>query len=191
MENNESSKDGTMSKATIGKQIDQSTVESLIKTLGDEDGLVRHRARLSLVEMGHPVVPFLIDALQDDSDHRRWEAAKALSQIGDPAAAPALVGVLEDENFGVRWLAAEGLIAAGYEGLTPLLEALVRHSDSAWLREGAHHVLRTLAGDHGLHSELAAVLSALDDVEPVIEVPPAARKALGVLEEKASVPDRR
>jgi HEAT repeat protein len=180
-----------MSEATIDKQVDRSTVESLIKALGDEDGLVRHQARLALVEMGRPVVPFLVDALRDHSDHRRWEAAKALSQIGDPAAAPALVSILEDENFGVRWLAAEGLIAAGTKGLAPLLDALVKHSDSAWLREGAHHVLRTLAGDHGLHKELAAVLAALDDVEPVIEVPPAAHKALDVLEEKVGPRDRR
>ena len=75
----------------------------------------------------------------------RWEAAKSLSDIADPAAAPALVQALEDPETGVRWLAAEGLIRMRSACLQPLLHALTERADSVWLRDGAHHVLHDLA----------------------------------------------
>lgn len=149
--------------------------------LADHDGPTRQRARLSLVAIGQPAVASLVEALAVQNENVRWEAAKALSQIGGPAAAPAQVQALEDENFSVRWLAAEGLIAAGRDGLEPLLRALVGRSHSVWLREGAHHVLHTLASDENLHTLLTPVLRALDDLEPALEVPVAAEKALKAL----------
>ncbi len=168
--------------ATSG-QVDPAAVRALMDTLCDKDTLKRHRARLTLVDMGAPVVPYLIQALEDSHavECKRWEAAKALSDIGDPSAAPALINVLgQDEQFGIRWLAAEGLIAMGRNGLVPLLNALIQRSDSTWLREGAHHVLRTLAG-RGLYVYVAPVLTALEDIEPAVEVPPAAQAALDAL----------
>jgi hypothetical protein len=157
------------------------TIDTLIGGLAEPNGLKRRDARVKLVEIGKAAVPALVETLADPREQVRWEAAKALSQIGDPIAAPALVKALEDENFGVRWLAAEGLITARRNGLQPLLQALVHHSDSAWLREGAHHVLRSLIGEPGLHDLIAPVLTALDDVEPVIEVPPTAQGALDAM----------
>jgi HEAT repeat protein len=176
---------------TLG-QADPAAIRALMDTLCDRDTLKRHRARLSLIDIGSPAVPYLIQALEDlDSEECvRWEVAKALSDIGDPAAAPALVGVLgQDEHFGIRWLAAEGLIAMGRNGLIPLLNALIQHSDSAWLREGAHHVLRILAG-RGLYTYVAPVLTALEDIEPAVEVPTAARAALDVLSRSSAPSDR-
>jgi hypothetical protein len=157
------------------------TIDMLIGELAEPGGLERHDARLELVEIGQAAVPALVETLVDPRDQVRWESAKALSQTGDPAPAPALVKALEDENFGVRWLAAQGLITAGYKGLQPLLQALVHHSDSVWLREGAHHVLRPLLSEPGLHDLAAPVLTGFDGVEPVIEVPPAAQAALDAL----------
>jgi len=74
----------------------------------------------------------------------RWEAAKALSQIANPASIQALLEALSDKTFEVRWMAAEGLIRIGRKAVIPLLEALVEHSDSYWLREGIHHVLHDM-----------------------------------------------
>ncbi len=122
-------------------------IESLIADLASDHGLTRQRARESLAAIGQPAVAPLIAALADSKRQVRWEAVKALGEIGDPAAASALVSALEDEGSGIRWLAAEGLIAIGREGLKPLLQALVHYSDSEWLREGAHHVLRRLAAN--------------------------------------------
>jgi hypothetical protein len=101
-----------------------------------------------------------------------------------------LVRRLEDERPGIRWLAAEGLMAYGREGLAALLQALVHHSDVVWLREGAHHVIHNLAErDKNLHDLLRPVLAAIDDIEPAIEVPPAAQAALDALAKATSQQD--
>jgi HEAT repeat protein len=156
---------------------DSESIGSLILALGAEDGLVRQKARTTLVELDGQVVPDLVRALSNPSGDVRWEAAKALGAIHDPASAPALVRALEDERFGVRWLAAEALIALGVgPALQPLMQALARSADSIWLRQGAHHVLRTLARD-GLPRDVDAVLAALEDVEPAVAVPPLAARA--------------
>jgi HEAT repeat protein len=181
---------GTVSESTDCKDkddvpqeptADSTSLDSLLAALASYDGIARQRARRDLVVIGRPAVAPLIKALTDPNDDVRWEAAKALGQISDPAAAPALVNALEDEVSAVRWLGAEGLIALGRGGLVPLLQALEQRSDSVWLREGAHHVLHDLArGD--LEDVLSPVLAALEDIEPAIEVPWAARAALVALE---------
>jgi HEAT repeat protein len=158
----------------------QATIDNLVAALAADDGVSRQRARELLVEIGKPSVAALVKTLEKPSARMRWEVAKALSEIKDPAAAPAMVQALEDKSFGVRWLAAEGLIALGHDGLIPLLEALVQHSNSAWLQEGAHHVLRTLA-QKSLPVSVVPVLKALDDVEPAIEVIQPAKTALAGL----------
>ena len=117
----------------------------------------------------------------------RWEAAKALAEIADPATAPALVAALEDEGPGIRWIAGEGLIALSQNGLVPLLHALARKADSVWLRQGAHHVLRTLAGEK-LGDVLDPVLRALEESDPEVLVPRAALDVLSMLGETA-LPD--
>jgi HEAT repeat protein len=152
-------------------------IESMIAALAHENGFERQDARESLVEIGEPAVAPLIKALADPSEDLRWQAARTLSKIGSPAAGPALVKALEDEDFGVRWLAAQGLIGLKREGLVPLLEALESRPDSAWLREGAQHVLRTLV-EEGRDAEVKPVLAALEGVEPALELPWAARTAL-------------
>jgi HEAT repeat protein len=158
------------------------SISSLVAELSKEDGAARERARYSLVAIGAPAVACLIEALASRNELLRWEAAKALGDIRDPAAAPALVAALEDEVFDVRWLAAKGLIALRGEGLVPLLRALLERSDSLWLREGAHHVFHDLVrGRPDLGDVLQPLLVALEDVEPSLEVPIAAAAALDKL----------
>ena len=165
--------------------VDSTAIPAMMAILAGDESLARQQARQSLVDIGKPAVAPLMKALKspESNFHLRWEAAKALSELEDPAAAPALIRALEDDdNFSVRWLAAEGLIALGRDGLAPLLKALVKRSNSASLREGAHHVLRML--DEGdLHYQVAPVLAALEDIEPVLEVPVAAHAALDALGE--------
>ncbi len=156
---------------------------NLVAGLQDRDGLVRRRARQSLVEMGDMAVPVLLEQLTAKQDYTRWEAAKALCEIQAPEAVPALIERLDDENFSIRWLAAEALASLGQDSLVPLLQALERHSDSIWLRRGAHHVFRTLVKkDTNLHPLLDPVIEALDGIEPVLEAPIAAERALEVVE---------
>jgi HEAT repeat protein len=155
-------------------------IDSLIADLVCDDVITCQKARRQLVVMGHEVVPFLVKELGNEKYWVRWEAAKALGQIGDPAATAALIKALEDKEFDVRWLAAEGLINIGRKAVVPLLKALIANPKSTWLRQGAHHVLHDM--DRGdLNKVLRPVMVALEDVEPYVEVPVAARKALDSL----------
>jgi HEAT repeat protein len=167
-------------------------IDSLIADLASDQWATRQHARQALVAMGSPAATALIKTLQDRDWHVRWGAAKTLGQINDPAVPPALVRMLEDERSGIRWLAAEGLMGHGREGLVALLQALVHHSDDLWLREGAHHVIHNLAErDKYLHDLLRPVLVAIDDIEPAIQVPPAAQAALDTLAKATSQQDDR
>jgi HEAT repeat protein len=139
----------------------ESTGKTLIILLSSSDDLARTRACESLIALGTPAVPLLVEALKDSNSLGRWEAAKALSEIGDVAAAPALVEALEDEEFEVRWRAAEALTKMGINGLRPLLQALIRDADSVSLREAAHHILHNVAGGE-LKNSLLPVLIALE-----------------------------
>jgi HEAT repeat protein len=166
----------------IGRRVDPATIGSLIDGLASKDGLVRESARVSLVAVGRPAVGPLVKSLAVRNRQVRWEAAKALSQIADPAAAPALVRALEDDEFSVRWLAAKGLIALRSKGLPPLLRALTKRSDSASLLQGSHHVLHDVMRRRGVPKEVVQpLLAAMEDAQPSLEVPLAARAALDAL----------
>jgi len=104
-----------------------------------------------------------------------------LGQIAAPESAPVLVEALEDNEFDVRWLAAEGLIKLNVKGLKSLLHALMKKTESGFLREGAHHVIHDLAKG-ALRKSLAPVLASLEDGKMTIEAPEAAFKALKMLE---------
>ncbi|MEI7642704.1 MAG: HEAT repeat domain-containing protein [Chloroflexales bacterium] len=157
----------------------------LIAALASHDVLARDHARRMLVDMGSPAVDPLIAAIGSPSHAIRWEAAKALSEIGDLRAVPALIIALDDVRFDVRWLAAMGLIALGEASLIPLLVALQHTSwDEGNLRESAHHILRTHIGG-ALSTILAPVVAALEGADPSLTVPLAAYHALAVLRDGA------
>jgi len=162
---------------------DATEVGALVVDLANNDGSVRKAARLALVRVGHPAVGALVAALVDPRRQVRWEAAMTLEWMADVDAAPALVGALRDRDFSVRWLAAKGIVALGREGLAPLLRELMEHSDSYTLRESAHHVLHDLSNRGGRRRRtlLRPLLAALVDIEPVLEVPPAAAAVLQAL----------
>ena len=162
------------------------SVPELVAALGSKRGLERQAARLSLVKIGEPAGPALIEALTDENKHRRWEAAKALGAICSPQAAPALVDALVDESTKVRWLAAEALIALERAALQPLLKALTVDFDSIWLRNGAHHVLHGLERSGQLRAAEVELLDALRDIEPESTVPFLAQSALAALDADGS-----
>jgi HEAT repeat protein len=155
-------------------------VKSLVDELSSEDGLVRVRARKLLVERGKPAVKPLVEALASKKQWVRWEAAKALGQIGDTSATQALIKALEDKMFDVRWLAAEGLISIGDKVMVPLLRAILARPNSLWLQEGVHHVLHNMGGGH-VNKIIDPILRALEGFEPAVETPPAVEQALEAL----------
>jgi HEAT repeat protein len=169
------------SRTSKGKNVGrmETPIEALIAELGSHNDAVRVRARHALVAMGKSAVSPLIEALKSKHYLVRWEAAKALGEIGDPGTAPALVKALEDEEFDVRWLAAEALIKMNINALKPLLQALENRGDSVMLQEGAHHVFHDLAKG-ALRKYLSPVLAALERLEPGDEVPWVAHHDMGV-----------
>jgi hypothetical protein len=174
-------KDITEAYVTQDNTVSTETINSLIAELGSRDGIVRVRARKSLASIGHAAVGPLVEALASKQEWVRWEATKTLAQIGDPSATQALIGALQDKMFDVRWLAAEGLIHIGNKAVKPLLEAVIKQPDSLWIREGAHHALHDLPGKN-LKELLKPVLHALEDVEPSLEAPIAAKAALNEID---------
>lgn len=161
-------------------------IGTMIDALGSDSGPVRQQARHDLVELGSLAVGPLIEAIGDPNIHRRWEATKALSAIGDARAASCLVQTLEDEDPGVRWAAGNGLIDLGEDCLEPLLRALIDRGGSVWLREGAHHVLHALVRE-GME-ELSPLVDALEDIAPTVEVPVVAYQVLDAMSRPASAP---
>ena len=155
-------------------------IDALIADLTCDDVLKCQTARRTLVDMGSPAVAPFIEALSSPIHWVRWEAAKGLGEIGDPAAIDALVQALEDLNFDVRWLAAEGLIRIGSDSVVPVLKALIHRPDSVKMRMGAHHVLHDLSRD-GSQELLRPLLNALDNLESP-EVPLLAMKVLNKIE---------
>jgi HEAT repeat protein len=153
------------------------TMDSLIKDLASDDWVVRVKAREGLVSAGRKAVEPLTEALASSKQWVRWEAAKALCEIGSPAATKALVEALEDNMFDVRWLSAQGLITIGNNSIVPILDALIDKPESVWLREGAHHVLHDLALGK-LRAVLMPVMAALEGVDAAVVVPFTAKAAL-------------
>lgn len=170
---------------TMKRKITLSTSEilKLVETLGSTSPIERERARKRLVAAGHEAVIPLLHKLKAPSEHVCWEAAKALSEIKDPASANALAETLDHASHDVRWLAAEGLIAVGSEGLKQTLIALLTKADSNGVRKGAHHVISHFA--HRMSGEfLLPLLKLFDDFEPAVIVPLAALDALHKLQNR-------
>jgi HEAT repeat protein len=175
-------RDETMSNnATLDKEPANNPIVKLMAALSNKDGMQRQRARFALIEMGKSAVPHLIEALKDDHQQVRWEAAKALGSLNDPGAAPALVEALMDESSEIRWLAAEALIALREQAVAPLLLALEKHFKSVWLRDGAHHVLHDLKEYQLINKQTMQVLETLQSLEPEVTIPWAAQAALDSL----------
>ncbi|MEJ2738319.1 MAG: HEAT repeat domain-containing protein [Dehalococcoidia bacterium] len=159
----------------------KNNIESLINDFTCDDVIKCQTARRNLVDMGSDAVNVLVKELSNKKHWVRWEAAKALGQIGDKNAVKALVDALEDNEFDVRWLAAEALVSIGKDSLEPLLAALVDHGgESLILRQGAHHILHDM--DRGDLDEIVQpVMAAVEDTAPSIEVPLVAKRALDTL----------
>jgi HEAT repeat protein len=115
----------------------------------------------------------------DSRNHQvRREAAKALGEIDDPESAKTLVKLLLDEDHSVRWTAMGSLTKLRRTAVKPLMEALTQHFQSARLREGAHHVLRTLHNYGILTKRELEVYHALEGAAPGIQAAWAANNAL-------------
>jgi hypothetical protein len=146
---------------------------------GLEDWNSRRRAdaREKIVALGKAALPALLAALEDPSDHVRWQAAKALNELHEPETAPDLVRAMEDDDFGVRWLAAGGLAGMGTDCLDALLRGLMADFPSPRMREIGLHVLALLVDDGHDDETIEALIRSLRPGEPAAEAGWAAEKA--------------
>src|SRR5512140_659199 len=117
------------------------SIEGLIQDLCSNEPVKRQEARQRLVNLGPPVIPQLKPLLSAKDEHVRWEAAKALGEIGGAEAAQALAQALSDPSRDVRWAATHGLVTAGDDALEPLLHELITRSGLVWVREAGIRVL--------------------------------------------------
>lgn len=154
-------------------------IEALLTQLGDKDGGMRQRARETLVAIGEPAVPGLVELLGSPEARLRWEAAKALTETPDPAAIPGLVSLLADDESGIRWLAAVGLINLGNRSFPFVLRALIEGAESKGLRDASHHVFNDLSERNSVvRGILTPVLAVLGDTDAIGVVISRAKVAL-------------
>jgi len=158
-------------------RINKHSIETLIKDLMSDDGVVRNKARLELVEMGECTIDFLAELVNNSNDRVRWEAIKAMGEIKSTFAIPLLIDALEDEVSSVRWLVAEGLIALKNEGIRAILETLIERKESYLLRQGAHHVLHDL-NKKLKDDKIAELISLLEHPEVHVRIPMIAKQVL-------------
>jgi HEAT repeat protein len=158
-------------------------IPSLLEALADTRAAVRMRAREALIERGDEVVAPLVELLQHETFHVRWEAAKALEQMQPPAAVVGLTRALRDEEQDVRWVASDALIAIGRPAIEPLLRALIEHGDSYELCQSARRILQHVE-DPDLQEIVEDSVLALGHVGAESDVIPAAEKALARLRGK-------
>jgi HEAT repeat protein len=153
-----------------------SQISDWIQQLDNSDGGIRQSARHQLAETGSAAVPALTAALESSSEMMRWEAAKTLGEIRDPASIEPLIEILADDDS-VRWVAGSALIAMSKHSVPPLLHALIK--DTARIRDGACFVLHHLASDdEQLRGPLNPVVEALMSLDSSLRVPVEAEKAL-------------
>jgi HEAT repeat protein len=148
-----------------GAEMEPRWLEGLKTQLDDQDAATRQRARETLTAIGEPAVPALVDLLGSPSARLRWEAAKAFTELPEPAAIPALVQLLADRQSEIGWLAAVALINLGSRSIPFVLQGLNEHAESKRFRSAAHHVLHDLSARNAVMRDiLRPVLDVLDEV---------------------------
>lgn len=151
-------------------------IADLIEALGTDDGVERKRALETLILLGEQAVPSLRDLLSSENKRIRWEAARGVAAMIDPASVQAFVELLGDEYSEVRWLAGSGLINLGPRSVVPILGSLVRHADSSGHQQVARRVLRELSSDNDVLGEVVRpVIQALEHGDPAVIASRAAR----------------
>ncbi len=163
-----------------------SILESSIAAFASDDGLLRLKARKSLVALGEPAVQALSDAMKhSELNQVRWEAAKALNKIAAPESIQAFVVALEDSDPDVAWVAADALSKFKKAAWPALLDLLTKDkAESFLLRQGAHHVFRNQK-EEGFNDLIEKLLLSLDSAANRVSATAAAYEILRRLKHSA------
>lgn len=176
-----------VSSITLAQQTKQSAnlyIQQL-KTANEQQrsGLIE-----SLVSLGKPAVPGLIDTLQNQDPVVRNAAAVALGKIGKDAAAavPALKNALDDKDFQVRSSAMQALSFIDKKAIVPFLIGELS-SEQEWERYSATHALRTF-GKEAVAAVPALIKTIKEDKDSWVRT--SATTALGSIgkDARAAIP---
>jgi len=99
----------------LAEKADEAATQPLVRALNDEDAMVCNLAAHALVKIGKPAVPFLIEAVRDESQAVRIHAIRALAEIKDYRAIPVLMQVIEEDSAALGYWAKEGLERLGLD----------------------------------------------------------------------------
>ncbi len=99
----------------LAGRTDEGAVEPLVRALGDEDSMVAILATHSLVKIGSPAVPVLIEAVKTGSQSQRIHALRALAEIRDHRAIPIMMQVMQEDSALLQHWAQEGLERLGLD----------------------------------------------------------------------------
>jgi HEAT repeat protein len=145
-------------------RIGQPALAMLITALGESGSVASVVINIgeaeTLIDIGRPAVPALIAALKDGDPMVRWQAAKALDEIGDSSATPALIAVLNDPQWKVREQSAKALGKIGDKSAVPAMIAALNNDRSsmkerlaAFLGKVIHLDVRNNLDVHGFYGE--------------------------------------
>jgi len=165
--------------------INDTNIEKLIKALTDKDGLKRQNARISLVKIGKPAIPFLEILLNLEEYRTRWEAIKTLSCIPDIDTIPALLKCLDDENEDIRWVSAEGMIELEEHAVKPLLRSILANYESINFCETAHHILKELVVRKSFNDTTHIIPMLIDKDKEDTQIPLSANAKLAELNKES------
>ena len=144
------------------KRVGAAAVPALAAALGKKNGTLASHAALALGELeAEETVAVLREALGERTTGHN--AARALGQIGGPAAVSALIEALESEHQGVRLGAIEGLGRIGDRAAVAALMQLLGDENTA-IRSRAIQALGRL----GAEGEVPMLVEALHDEEKVV-----------------------
>ncbi|NER51449.1 MAG: NTPase (NACHT family), partial [Symploca sp. SIO1A3] len=137
----------------------------------------------ALGEIGtEAAIPALTQALQDEDDIVRWDAAQALRKIGGTETAiSALIQALQDEHYSVRSSAAKPLDKIGTETAILALTQSLQDEDYQ-VRRNAVIAL----GEIGTEAAIPALTQSLQDEEWFVRI--SAAVALGEIGTEAAIP---
>ena len=134
----------------------------LLDALKEEDEDARRDAADALGQIGMIVVPALIEFLTDLDADVRYHAAYALGNIGDPKAILPLIATLGDIDESVRYSGVDALEKIGGAAVPALIEALT--NANCKMRRSAADSLGKIGDDRAVPALIQTLGDTDDDV---------------------------
>ncbi len=129
----------------LGQARDPRSIDTCIQAMRDPEKAVRGQAARALADIGEPAAGRLITLLNDPDWKVRYRAAEALGMTEDKRAVNPLIGLLSDEKDHVRYMAVKSLLIIGD---TTAREPIItcQQDENPYVRKMAENAVSTLGG---------------------------------------------